>query len=188
MDFSSDNTTGASEVILEAILAANAGSAPAYGADSFSAAAADLLREVFETDLSVHLVTTGTGANALALGALCPPWGGVFCHESAHVMADECGAPEMFTGGAKLIGVVGGGGKIGADGLATAIAAFPRGLVKHSQPAALSLSQATECGTVYSCAEIAELAAQAHAAGLAVHMDGARFANALVAQGCSPPR
>ncbi len=112
MDFTSDNTAGASEAILEAILAANDGLRPAYGDDSFSAAAAELLREVFETDLSVFLVATGTAANALALAALCPPWGAVFCHETAHVMDDECGAPEMFTGGAKLIGVEGRGGKI----------------------------------------------------------------------------
>jgi len=187
MDFTSDNTAGVSQAILEAIVAANAGPAAAYGADRYSAAAADLLREVFETDdLTVFLVATGTAANALALAALCPPWGAVFCHESAHVMADECGAPEMFTGGAKLIGVGGGAGKIGADALAASLAGFPRGLVKQVQPAALSLSQATECGTLYSCAEIAKLSALAHAAGLGVHMDGARFANALVALDCSP--
>jgi threonine aldolase len=186
MDFTSDNAAGVSQAILDAIVAANAGSAPAYGADRHSALAADLLREVFERDLSVFLVATRTAANALALAALCPPWGAVFCHESAHVMADECGAPEMFTGGAKLIGVGGGAGKIAPDALAAAIAAFPRGLVKQAQPAVLSLSQATECGTIYSCAEIAELAALAHGAGLSVHMEGARFANALVALGCSP--
>ncbi|MGO9674581.1 MAG: threonine aldolase family protein [Methylocella sp.] len=186
MDFTSDNTAGVSQAILDAIVVANAGSAPAYGADPHSAAAADLLREVFEMDLTVFLVATGTAANALALAALCPPWGAAFCHESAHVMADECGAPEMFTGGAKLIGVGGGGGKIAADALAASLAGFPRGPVKQVQPAALSLSQATECGTLYSCAELAELSALAHAAGLGVHMDGARFANALVALECSP--
>ena len=186
MDFTSDNAAGVSQPILEAIVAANAGPAPAYGADCFSAAAADCLREVFETDLTVFLVATGTAANALALAALCPPWGAVFCHQSAHVMTDECSAPEMFTGGAKLIGVGGGAGKIAPKALAASLAAFPRGLVKQAQPAALSLSQATECGTLYSCAEIAELSALAHAAGLSVHMDGARFANALAALGCSP--
>jgi threonine aldolase len=186
MDFTSDNAAGVSQPILEAIVAANAGPAPAYGADCFSAAAADLLREVFETDLTVFLVATGTAANALALAALCPPWGAVFCHQSAHVMTDECSAPEMFTGGAKLIGVGGGAGKIAPKALAVSLAAFPRGLVKQAQPAALSLSQATECGTLYGCGEIAELSALAHGAGLGVHMDGARFANALVALECSP--
>ena len=186
MDFTSDNEAGVSQPILEAIVAANAGPAPAYGADCFSAAAADRLREVFETDLAVFLVATGTAANALALAALCPPWGAIFCHQSAHVMTDECSAPEMFTGGAKLIGVGGGAGKIAAEALTASLAAFPRGLVKQAQPAALSLSQSTECGTLYDCAEIAELAALAHGAGLSVHMDGARFANALVALDCSP--
>ncbi len=186
MDFTSDNTAAVSQPILDAIVAANAGPSPAYGADPYSAAAADLLCEVFETELSVYLVGTGTAANALALAALCPPWGAVFCHESAHVMVDECGAPEMFTGGAKLIGVSGGAGKIEPDALAATLAAFPSGLVKQVQPAALSLSQATECGTLYSCAEIGGLSALAHAAGLGVHMDGARFANALAELGCSP--
>ena len=185
MDFTSDNAAGVSQPVLEAIVAANSGPAPAYGADSLSAAAADRLRDVFETDLTVFLVATGTAANALALAALCPPWGAVFCHRSAHVMTDECGAPEMFTAGAKLIGVGGGAGKISAKALAASLAAFPRGLVKQAQPAALSLSQATECGTLYGCAEIAELTALAHGAGLSVHMDGARFANAVAALGCS---
>jgi threonine aldolase len=185
MDFTSDNTSGVSEAILDAIVEANAGPASAYGEDARSAAAAILLREIFETDVSVFLVATGTAANALALAALCPPWGGVFCHDWAHVMEDECGAPEMFTGGAKLIGLGGPSGKIGAKDFAATLAAFPR-VVKQVQPAALSLSQATECGTLYDCGELAALSAIAHAAGLGVHMDGARFANALVALGCTP--
>ena len=110
----------------------------------------------------------------------------MFCHEEAHVHDDECGAPEFFTGGAKLVGVPGYAGKITPEALAETLARYPRGLVKSCQPAALTLSQVTEAGTVYSLAEIAALAATAHAAGLAVHMDGARFANALVALGCTP--
>jgi threonine aldolase len=186
MDFTSDNTTGASEAIIEAIVAANADPASPYGADAHSAEAASLLRAVFETDVTVFLVATGTAANALALAALCPPWGAVFCHDAAHVMEDECGAPEMFTGGAKLIGVGGRAGKIAAADFAATLAAFPRGLVKQAQPSALSLSQATECGTLYGCAELAALSRLAHEAGLGVHMDGARFANALVALDCTP--
>ena len=186
MDFASDNTAGASQNILDAIIAANKGSAPAYGADPFSAKASQLLSEVFETEVACFLVLTGTAANALALGALCPPWGAVFCHHQAHVMEDECGAPEMFTAGAKLVGVQGRAGKISCEDLAAALAAFPRGLVKQVQPAALSVSQATECGTLYTCAELAELSRLAHGAGLGVHMDGARFANALVALQCAP--
>src|ERR1700744_2045202 len=103
MDFASDNATGASPRILAALAAANDGFAPAYGVDLFSQRAEALLREVFECDCAAFLVATGTAANALAIGALAPPWGAVFCHEDSHVSEDECGAPEFFTGGAKLV-------------------------------------------------------------------------------------
>jgi threonine aldolase len=186
MDFASDNAAGASRPILEALLATNDEFCPAYGADHHTAAAERALSAVFERDVAGFLVATGTGANALALGALTPPWGAVFCHEHAHIIDDECGAPEMFSGGAKLVGIPGALGKITPTALRDALARFPRGLVKQVQPAALSLSQATECGAVYTCAEIVELATIAHAAGVSVHMDGARFANSLVALGCTP--
>jgi threonine aldolase len=114
------------------------------------------------------------------------PWSAVFCHEESHIHDDECGAPELYTGGAKLVGVAGEGGKMTPEALRETLARFPRGLVKSVQPGALSLSQATEAGTVYSIDEIAALSAIARGAGLAVHMDGARFANALVELGCSP--
>ncbi len=185
MDFASDNAAGASRPILEALLATNDEFCPAYGADRHTAAAERALSEIFERDVASFLVATGTGANALALGALTPPWGAVFCHEHAHVIDDECGAPEMFSGGAKLVSIPGDIGKITPAALHDALARFPRGLVKQVQPAALSLAQATECGTIYACAEIAELASIAHAAGVSVHMDGARFANALIALGCT---
>jgi threonine aldolase len=186
MDFASDNAAGASRPILEALLATNDEFCPAYGADRHTAEAERALSEVFEREVASFLVATGTASNALALGAVTPPWGAIFCHEHAHVIDDECGAPEMFSNGAKLVGVPGGLGKITPPALTETLARFPRGLVKQVQPAALTLSQATECGTLYSCAEIAELAAMAHEAGLSVHMDGARFANALVALGCTP--
>jgi threonine aldolase len=186
MDFASDNAAGASKPILEALLATNDDFCPAYGADRHTAEAERALSAVFERDVASFLVATGTGANALALGAITPPWGAVFCHEHAHIIDDECGAPEMFSGGAKLVGIPGAIGKITPTALRDALTRFPRGLVKQVQPAAISLSQATECGTIYSCAEIAELAAIAHEAGLSVHMDGARFANSLIALGCSP--
>jgi threonine aldolase len=186
MDFASDNAAGASKPILEALLATNDDFCPAYGADRHTAEAERALSAVFERDVASFLVATGTGANALALGAITPPWGAVFCHEHAHIINDECGAPEMFSGGAKLVGIPGAIGKITPVALRETLARFPRGLVKQVQPAAISLSQATECGTIYSCAEIAELAAIAHEAGLSVHMDGARFANSLIALGCSP--
>lgn len=186
MDFASDNASGASPQILRAIVAANDGFAPAYGADPWTQAAEARLREVFERDCSVFLLATGTAANALALAALAPPWGAIFCHEDAHVMNDECGAPEFYSAGAKLVGVEGDAGKIDPRALRESLEAFPRGLVKQVQPAALSLSQGAESGGLYSVDEIAALSALAREAGLRVHMDGARFTNALVALGCSP--
>jgi threonine aldolase len=185
VNFASDNAAGAAPEILAAIAAASRGSAAAYGADPWSERAVQRLAETFETDLAAFLTPTGTAANALALAALARPFEAVFCHEEAHVHDDECGAPEFFTGGAKLVGIPGYDGKITPDALAETLARFPRGLVKSTQPAALTLSQVTEAGTVYSLAETAALAEVAHAAGLSVHMDGARFANALVALGCS---
>jgi threonine aldolase len=186
LNFASDNTAGAAPQILAAILEASRGPATAYGADPWSRRAEALLAEVFETDLAAFLVATGTGANALALSALCRPFEAVFCHEEAHVHDDECGAPEFFTGGAKLVAIPGFDGKVTREALAQTLKGFPRGVVKACQPAALTLSQVTEAGTVYSLDELAALTQAAHAAGLAVHMDGARFANALVSLGCTP--
>ena len=186
MNFASDNGAGAAPEILEAIVAASRGVAAAYGADAHSKAAEKRLGEVFEKDVAVFLVATGTGANALALGAIATPWSAIFCHEESHIHDDECGAPEFFTGGAKLVGISGEGGKITVAALRETLARFPRGLVKSVQPGALSLSQATEAGTVYALDEIAALTDVARHHGLATHMDGARFANSLVALGCKP--
>jgi threonine aldolase len=186
MNFSSDNASGVAPAILEAIVAASAGTATAYGADGFTLRAQAALSEIFERPVAAFLVSTGTAANSLALGALTAPWSGVFCHEEAHIHDDECGAPELFTAGAKLVGIPGDGGKIAPDALRETLGRFPRGLVKSVQPGVLSLSQATEAGTIYSLDELAALSAIAQSAGVATHMDGARFANALVALGCSP--
>lgn len=186
MDFASDNNVGASAEILAAVAAANTGTAHSYGEDEWTAKAQARIDDIFERKTASFLVATGTAANALALAALTPPYGAVFCHGGAHVMEDECGAPEFFTAGAKLVGIESAAGKIMPEALRAKLAAFPRGMVTQVQPAALSLSQATECGTLYTCAEIAELTSIAHAAGVAVHMDGARFANALAAQNCTP--
>ena len=186
MNFASDNGAGAAPEIIEAMVAASRGVAAAYGADAHTKAAEARLREVFEKDAAVFLVATGTGANALALGAIAPPWSAIFCHEESHIHDDECGAPELFTGGAKLVGIVGEGGKISVAALRETLARFPRGLVKSVQPGALSLSQATEAGTVYSVEEVVALTEFAHRQGLVTHMDGARFANSVVALGCSP--
>ncbi len=186
MNFASDNTSGASGVILRAVVAANEGEEPAYGKDPLSAKAAGLLCETFDRECACFLVNTGTAANALALAAICPPFGAVFCHPESHIMADECGAPEMFTGGGKLIGIPGHAGKIARAELKAALAQYPAGVEKQVQPAVLSLTQLTESGTIYTCRELASLSALAHDAGLMVHMDGARFANALDALRCTP--
>jgi threonine aldolase len=186
MDFASDNGAGVAPEILEAIAASSRVNAPAYGADDYTEGAAARLSDVFETRVEAFLVATGTGANALALSALARPWEAVFCHEEAHIHDDECGAPELFTGGAKLVGIAGEGGKVTPEALRETLARFPRGLVKSPQPGALSLSQATEAGTIYSRDETAELCSIARTAGVRAHMDGARFANALVSTGLSP--
>ena len=186
LDFTSDNSSGAHPAILQAIVDANSGPAAAYGADQWTRRAEIALADIFEREVEVFLVATGTAANALALSAVTDPWGAVLCHEFAHIAADECGAPEFFSAGAKLVGLPGRAGKITPAALDDALALMPRGVVKQVQPQALALSQATECGALYTQAEITALAEIAHAAGMAVHMDGARFANALVALGLTP--
>jgi threonine aldolase len=186
MNFASDNGAGVAAPILDAIVGSSRVNAPAYGADDYTARAEALLSEVFERKASAFLVATGTAANALSLAALAAPWQAIFCHEEAHVIDDECGAPEFFSGGAKVVGVPGGDGKITPAALVETLARFPRGQAKTSQPGALSLSQATEAGTAYAPDEIAALADVAHAAGIGVHMDGARFANVVAATGRTP--
>ncbi|RVU18717.1 threonine aldolase family protein [Methylobacterium oryzihabitans] len=186
MNFASDNVTGASTAILDAIVRSNAGPLASYGADPLSAAVTERFRALFECpDLAVFPVATGTAANAIALAALVPPFGACLCHEEAHVMTDECGAPEFFMHGAKLVGLPGEGGKIAPAALAAHLAVPARG-VHHMPVRALSLSQATEGGLVYRPDEVAALSALAHEHGVAVHMDGARFANALATLGCTP--
>ncbi len=186
MNFASDNGAGVAPQILDAIMASSRVNAPAYGADEYTTRARQLLSEVFETEVVAFLVTTGTAANALALSALVNPWDTIFCHEEAHIHDDECGAPELFTAGAKLVGIAGEGGKITPEGLQETLERFPRGLVKSTQPGALSLSQATEAGTVYGVREVTELSSIAHRHRISVHMDGARFANALISAGATP--
>ncbi len=143
------------------------------------------LSMIFETEVKSFLVVNGTGANSLALSAMCPPFGGVFCHVDSHINTDECNAPELITGGAKLITLGGEGNKLRPDTLKNKIGQFLHG--EHgAKPSALSITQATELGTIYSCDEIKALALLAHGHGMKVHMDGARFANALVSLGCTP--
>lgn len=185
MNFASDNTAGISPEILAALAAANDGAVGSYGADPITARLEAKLADLFEHEVAVFPVATGTAANALALAAVTPPWGAVLCHPLAHIACDEANAPEFYTGGAKLVPVAGADGKLAAADLA-ALLPGDLGNVHHAQPAAISLTQATECGTVYRPAEIAGIATLAHRHGLAVHMDGARFANALVHLDVSP--
>lgn len=185
-NFKSDNVTPVCDAIMAAIQAANAGSAASYGGDDFTQRLQIVASEVFATEVAIFPVTTGTAANSLALSHIVPPYGAVYCHDAAHIVTDECGAPEFFTGGAKLIGFPAADGKIAPERLASAIAFANDMGVHHVKPGALSLSQATEWGTVYELSEVSALAAVAKQHGLPVHMDGARFANALAHLGCTP--
>ncbi|MDE2184316.1 MAG: low specificity L-threonine aldolase [Alphaproteobacteria bacterium] len=186
MNFASDNAYGAWPEIIAAIGEAAMGPAPSYGDDALTARVRERLSQLFERDLVVHPVISGTAANALALATLVPPHGAIFCHAESHIAVDECGAPEFFTHGAKLVGIEGWNGKVDAAGLNHALAHFLPGFVHHVQPAALSLTQATELGTVYTPGEIAALSGVARDHGMKVHMDGARFANALAHLACTP--
>jgi threonine aldolase len=186
MEFASDNAAGVAPAIFDALVRANAGFAVAYGDDALTKRLERRFSDLFERDVSVFLVGTGTAANALALSHLSPPWGAVLCHTEAHAIVHECGAPEFFGAGLRLLGVEGEGGKLQPEAVATALDRH-FGLRPHQVlPAVLSLTQASECGTVYQIDEIAALAALAHERGMAVHMDGARFANAVARLGATP--
>jgi threonine aldolase len=186
-NFCSDNVAGAAPEILQALTQAGAaGAMMPYGADPLTAKVEKRLAEIFETDLVVHIVATGTAANALSLAAMCPPYGAIYCHRDSHVNVDECGAPEFFTGGAKLMALDGPDGKLDAAGLGAALAQGGAGVVHHVQPAAVTLTQSSEAGTVYQVDEIAAISELCRSHGLGLHVDGARFANALVTLGCSP--
>jgi len=185
MNFSSDNVAGIAPEILAALTAANTGRQPSYGEDPFTARVERRLAEIFEHEVAVFPVATGTAANALALATLVPPWGAVYCHEEAHIVVDECGAPEFYAGGARMAGIAAAHGKIGVDDLAARLPGG-KGVVHHMQPAAISLTQATEAGTVYRADEIAAIGELVRQHGLGFHVDGARFANALVHLGCAP--
>ena len=184
MRFLSDNTATACPEILAAVQAANHGLAAPYGEDEWTARLDSVMSAFFGTEVRAFAVLTGTAANALALATLSPPYGAIFAHEQAHIATDECGAPGFFSGGAQLALLPGEHGRLAPETLAAALA-VPVDL-HRVQPAALSLTQATELGTAYRPEQIAQLAAVAHAHGLKVHLDGARFANALVFLDCHP--
>jgi threonine aldolase len=184
MRFFSDNAAAAHPKVMEAIAASNRLDT-AYDGDEWSARLDSAFSELFETDVRAFWVTTGTAANCLALAALCPPYRGVLCHKDAHVEVDEAGAPGFFTGGARLMLLDGHGAKLTPEAVATACDRI-RADVHQVQPAALSITNATEYGLVYRASEVAALGDLAKQRGLALHMDGARFANALAATGDSP--
>jgi threonine aldolase len=187
MFFASDNTSGAPPEVMQALLRANEGFARSYGGDDIMARVTAQVRALFDApEASVHLVATGTAANALALAALIDPWGAVFCHRHAHIAEDECGAPEFYTNGAKLVLIDGAHGRITPDALTEALATTGASGVHGVQRGCLSLTNVTEAGTVYTPTEIAALTAIAKSHSLPCHLDGARFANALVATGASP--
>jgi threonine aldolase len=188
VNFGSDNISGAALEVLAAISAANAGSALPYGDDPWTKRLQVKLTVLFDhpDPVTVLPVITGTAANALVLATMTPPWGAIYCHADAHVYLDECGAPEFFSGGAKLVPLPGSHGKLTPDVVAYALARSGAGDVHSTQPAVLSITQPTEAGTIYSPGEIRALTDLAHSHGLRVHMDGARLANAVARLGCRP--
>ncbi|HTJ95761.1 MAG TPA: beta-eliminating lyase-related protein, partial [Pararobbsia sp.] len=183
--FNSDNIAGAAPEVMQAMMACMTGQASPYGADDLTAQVERKLSDIFERDVSVLLVPTGTAANALCLAAMTPPWGNIYCHPDSHINNDECGAPEFFTGGAKLVKVDGPAAKIDIDQL-RALTRLKVGDVHSTQPACVSITQATEVGSVYSVDEIEAIGEVCKASSLRLHMDGSRFANALVALDASP--
>src|ERR1700674_706533 len=186
MNFASDNTAGIAPRILEAIAQANADFALGYGNDAETRRVERRLSEHFEHDVKAFLVAAGTAANAITLAELTPPWGAVLRHGESHIVTDERGAPAFLGHAMRLVGLPGERCKLSRDRVAAALAKDTWGAPHHFTPAALSITQATEAGTISRPAEIAALADIAHARGLAVHMDGARLTNALVRLGVTP--
>ncbi len=186
VNFSSDNETPIAPAMMDAIVEANHGTATAYAEDAWSNQLERAFSELFRTDVTVLLVTTGTVANAIALATVTPPWGSVYCHQSAHIQNDESGAPEFFGNGLRLVPVEGEAGKLSLETLSQSIRDTEGHGVHSYLPSALSLTQSTESGTVYTADEVRSLCDYAHDLGMKTHMDGARFANAVAGLGCHP--
>lgn len=184
MRFFSDNAAAAHPAVIDAIARSNRLST-AYDGDEFSQQLDNAFSDLFETKVRALWVATGTAANCLALAALCPPYGAIICHRDAHIENDEAGAPGFYTHGAKLMLVDGAGAKIAPDAVDAAVGRIRKD-VHQAQPQALSITNATEYGLAYTAAEVAALGEKAKSHGLGFHMDGARFANAIVSTGESP--
>jgi threonine aldolase len=183
-EFASDNTAPICPEAWASLQESNTDDAAAYGEDRWTAGVCDRIRENFETDCDVYFVFTGTAANALALAQVCPSFRSIICHQNAHIQTDECGGPEFFTGGSKLLLVGGGNGKI--DIGQTKELLMSRNELHSHKPGVISIAQATEFGTVYTRDEIAAIADLARSYELSLHMDGARFANAAASLNCKP--
>lgn len=187
MNFASDTTAPAHPSVIEAIAAANTGNASSYGADDVTARVRSALEETFETDaFEFWICASGTASNALALSVMCSSIGAIACHQEAHIERDERGAPEFFTGGAKLRLLPGHGARIDETALRDALTSNDPSFVHETPLETLSLTNLTECGTAYSVDTIEHYAALAKAGGLNVHLDGARLANALISTGATP--
>ena len=182
--FASDNVAGACPEVLDAIIKANEGDSAPYGNDQISKELQDKFSEIFEKEVIVFPTASGTAANALALSTMTPSFGNIYCHKLSHINTDECGAPEFYTGGGKLVTLQGIKGKITADELDKAITG--KGIVHHTQPSSVSITQVCETGEVYQLDEIKKISDITHKNNLNMHMDGARFANALVSLDVTP--
>jgi threonine aldolase len=186
MKFGSDNQAGASQQVLEAVLKANTGFTHGYGDDKWCSLATDMIEELFRCELDLFFVATGTAANSLALSCLVQPWETILCHHHSHILLDESTAPEFFSGGARLIPISQKAGKLDSRHLEQFFEKVSPEVPHTPTAKALSITQANEAGQVYTVEEIKALTTLAHDHGLHVHMDGARFANAIAALGCKP--
>lgn len=186
MDFRSDNVAGAAPEVMAALMDANRGDVSSYGADPWSLKLDAAFSTLFDHDCKVFPVATGTAANVLSLACVAPGYGAIYCHQDAHIAVDECNAPEFYTGGAKLVTLPGANGKIDLAALDAQLALGWTGSQHSAQPAAVSITQATEAGTVYAPDDVAAIAERCRAHGMKLHMDGARFANAVAGLNCAP--
>lgn len=182
--FASDNYAGICPEAWSALAAANQGHAPGYGEDSWTQKATDLIRDIFETHCEVFFVFNGTAANSLSLASICQSYHSILCHETAHVEVDECGAPEFFSNGTKVLLISGSNGKVDPASIERMVK--KRTDIHYPKPRAVSLTQSTELGTVYTPDELKAIWAKAKSFGLRIHMDGARFANAVASLGVAP--